>query len=52
MCVANVQLAGNQITSIADYICEQDLERHLIVASWVPENEHRKNVTLRMVIMK
>ncbi len=45
LCVGNIQYAGNKINTIADYM-------YLIVESWLPEDEHRKKVTLRIIAMK
>ncbi len=50
--VSNVHSAGNKIHTIADYTHEDDLDMYLIVESWLPEDEHRKKVTLRIIAMK
>ncbi len=47
LCVGNVQSAENKINTIADYTHEHDLDRHLIVESWLPEDEHRKKGELK-----
>ncbi len=52
LCVGNVQSAGNKINTIADYTREHDLDMYLIIESWLPEDEHRKKVTLRIIAMK
>ncbi len=39
--MGNVLSAGNKINTIADYTNDQDM--YLIVESWLPEDEHRKN---------
>ncbi len=50
--VGNVQSAGNKINTLADYTHQHDLDMYLIVESWLPEDEHRKKVTLRIIAMK
>ncbi len=52
LCVGNVQSAGNKINTTADYAQEHDLDIYLIVESWLPEDEHRKKVTLRIIAIK
>ncbi len=50
--VGNVQSAGNKINTRADYTHEYDLDIYLIVKSWLPEDEHRQKVTLKIIAMK
>ncbi len=38
---------GNKINTIADYTHEHDLDMYLIVESWLPEDEHRKQGDLK-----
>ncbi len=50
--VGNVQSAGNKINTIADYTHQHDLDMYVIVESWLPDDEHRKKVTLGIIAMK
>ncbi len=52
LCVGNVQYAGNKINTIADYRHEHGLDMYIIVELWLPEDWHRKKVTLRIIAMK
>ncbi len=47
ICVDNVHSSGNKINTIADYTHEHDLDMYLIVESWLPEDEHRKQGDLK-----
>ncbi len=42
----------NKINTIADYTHEHDLDMYLTVESWLPEDEHRKKLSLAIIAMK